>query len=177
MIHNFIWRLDLMADLRKTTPKLLYSEACISEVRELLIYNRLLINDSKTEFLVVGSRHQLLKIAIDSITVGDSTIQPLDSVRNLGSRFDSSMSVSIQRNAFMACIKFAKLGNFLVLSPRRLFSVHAFVSSHLNYCNSLLFGVPKYQTDRLQKVLNATARLIFRIPKFDDISSALSHLH
>ncbi|RMX51925.1 hypothetical protein pdam_00012175, partial [Pocillopora damicornis] len=56
-------------------------EVCISD----LIYYRLLINDSKTEFLVVGSRHQLSKIAIDSITVGDSTVQPLESVRNWGS--------------------------------------------------------------------------------------------
>ena len=45
--------------------------------------------------------------------------------------------------------------------------VHSFVTSHLDYCNSLLFGVPKYQIDRLQKELNAAARLIFRIPKFD----------
>jgi hypothetical protein len=43
--------------------------------------------------------------------------------------------------------------------------------------NALLFGVPKYQTDRLQKVLNAAAGLIFRISKFDHISSALFHLH
>ena len=35
----------------------------------------------------------------------------------------------------------------------------------------------KYQIDRLQKVLNAAARLIFRIPKFDHISPALFHLH
>ena len=78
----------------------------------------------------------------------------------------------------MACIKFAKLGNSLVLSPEFTKTlVRAFVTSHLDYCNSLLFGVPKYQTDRLQKVLNAAARLIFKIPKFDRTSSALSHLH
>ena len=39
-----------------------------------------------------------------------------------------------------------------------------FVTSHLDYCNCLLFGIPKYQTDRLQKVVN-------------HISSNLSHLH
>ena len=55
--------------------------------------------------------------------------------------------------------------------------VQVFVTSHLDYCNSLLFGIPKYQTDRLQKVVNDSARLIFRIPKFDHISSNLSHLH
>ncbi len=46
--------------------------------------------------------------------------------------------------------------------------VHAFLSSHLDYSNSLLFGLPKYQTDRLKNVLNA-AQLIFKIPKFDHI--------
>ena len=51
------------------------------------------------------------------------------------------------------------------------------MTSHLDYCNSLLFGVPKYQIDRLQNVLNTAARLIFRIPKFDHISPALFHLH
>ena len=101
-------------------------EACISDVRAWLIYNRLLINDSKTEFLVVGSRHQLSKIAIDSITVGDSTIQPVNSIRNLGSWFDSNMSMSIHigRSAARLFIKFVKLGNSLILSPRKLLFTH-----------------------------------------------------
>ncbi len=33
-------------------------EACVSDVRAWLIHNRLVINDSKTEFLIVGSRYQ-----------------------------------------------------------------------------------------------------------------------
>ena len=39
-------------------------EACISDVHAWLIHNRLLINDSKTEFLVVGSRLQLSKTVL-----------------------------------------------------------------------------------------------------------------
>lgn len=54
-------------------------EACISDVCAWLIQNCLLINASKTEFLILGSHHQLSKISIDSITVGDSTSQPLGS--------------------------------------------------------------------------------------------------
>jgi len=38
--------------------------------------------------------------------------------------------------------------------------VHAFVSSRLDYCNSLLAGTPKVVTDVLQKVQNAAARLL-----------------
>ena len=122
---------------------------------------------------------------MDSITVGGSTIQPFDSVRNLGSWFDSNMSMSmsihigkIWSKDFHGLYKIRQIGKFLSLSPEFTKTlVRAFVTSHLDYCNSLLFGVPKYQTDRLQKVLNVAARLIFRIPKFDRTSSALSHLH
>ena len=38
--------------------------------------------------------------------------------------------------------------------------VHAFVSSKLDYCNSLLYNIPKYVLNKLQFVQNAAARLI-----------------
>ena len=55
--------------------------------------------------------------------------------------------------------------------------VQAFVSSHLDYCNALLFGLPKCQLDRLKKVQNAAARVIFQISKFDHITPAFIDLH
>ena len=55
--------------------------------------------------------------------------------------------------------------------------IHAFVSSHPDKCNALLFGLPKYQFDRLQKVHNAADRVIFQIAKFDHITPALIGLH
>lgn len=109
------------------------------------------------------------------------SIQPLNIVRNLGFWFDSNMSMSIHigktcSKAFHGLYKIRQIRKFLSPESTKTL-VHAFVTSHLDYCNALLFGVPKYQTDRLQKVLNAAARLIFRISKFDYISSALFHLH
>ena len=55
--------------------------------------------------------------------------------------------------------------------------VHAFITSHLDYCNSLLYGIPKYQLNRLKKVLNATARVVCLVPKFDHITPTLMRLH
>ena len=78
--------------------------------------------------------------------------------------------------AFHGLYNIRQIRKFLNLeSTKTIF--HTFVTSHLDYCNSLLFGVPKHQTDRRQKVLNAAARFIFRIPKFDHISAALFPLH
>ena len=46
-----------------------------------------------------------------------------------------------------------------------------------SHCNALLFGLPKYQLDRLQKVQNSAARVTFQIAKFDHITPALIDLH
>ena len=55
--------------------------------------------------------------------------------------------------------------------------VHAFVTSKLDYCNSLLFGLPKYQSRRLQYVQNTEARVVCQGRKYDHITPMLQELH
>ena len=45
--------------------------------------------------------------------------------------------------------------------------VHAFVASRIDYCCSLLFGSPKTVTDKLQRVINAAARVVTNTRKYD----------
>ena len=54
--------------------------------------------------------------------------------------------------------------------------VHAFVTTRLDYCNSVLAGAPRSATDKLQRVLNAAARLVSGIRKFDRGLSRLLHV-
>ena len=42
--------------------------------------------------------------------------------------------------------------------------VHAFITSRLDYGNSLLSGIPDYQIDRLQRILHIAARIVTRPP-------------
>ena len=51
--------------------------------------------------------------------------------------------------------------------------VNAFVVTRLDYCNSLLAGVPSCQLERLQSVFNAAARLVCRAPRYDHITPLL----
>ena len=51
--------------------------------------------------------------------------------------------------------------------------VNSFVISRVDYCNSLLAGVPRYQLDRLQSVMNTAARLIVGAKKQDHIKHVL----
>ena len=55
-------------------------EKCIAEVRSWFIGNRFKINDAKTDFLIIGTRQQLEKTSIESITIGETVIKPLDSL-------------------------------------------------------------------------------------------------
>ena len=56
--------------------------------------DKLKINDDKTEFLVIGSRQQLLKIYHCSVRVGTIDIKPVKVARNLGVWFDSHLTMS-----------------------------------------------------------------------------------
>ena len=51
------------------------------------------------------------------------------------------------------------------------------VFSKLDYCNSVLAGLPKFLIRRLQSVMNAAARLVVRARKYDRISPILQELH
>ena len=49
----------------------------------------------------------------------------------------------------------------------------AFICNRMDYSNGVLCGVTAGRLDRLQSVLNATARLVLNIPKFSHISLAI----
>ena len=59
--------------------------------------------------------------------------------------------------------------------PKRL--VNALVISHLDYCNSLLYGRPSNELLKLQRIQNTAARLIVGARRFDHITPILRDLH
>ena len=55
--------------------------------------------------------------------------------------------------------------------------IHAFITSKLDYCNSLLYGVSSVHLNRLQRVQNACARLVCNMYKYCHITPILIDLH
>ena len=146
-----------------------------------LIQHWLMINDDKTEFLLIGTRQQLNKINPCYITVGDININPVSSVRNLGSWFDNKLCMSKHitkacNAAFFHLYNIRRIKKYLSRDCL-LTLVHAFVTNRLDYCNILLYGLPKVQIAKLQRVQNAAARLILNLEKYSSISPALYELH
>lgn len=76
---------------------------------------------------------------------------------------------------------FSNSGAFLnknILSSKDLETViHAFISSRLDYCNSLYLGICHSSLSRLQLVQNAAARLLTGTRKRENITPVLASLH
>ena len=55
--------------------------------------------------------------------------------------------------------------------------VHAFVTSRLDNCNSLLYGLPQCEIKKLQHVQNTGARIVTRSNRREHITPTLKELH
>ena len=55
--------------------------------------------------------------------------------------------------------------------------VHAFVTSRLDYCNSLLYNIDDKHLYKLQLIQNSAARLVTRTPMYEHISPVRQALH
>ena len=88
-------------------------------------------------------------------------------VRDLGVYIDSNLSMQgyIQRTVSCCFAVLRKLWTIRWQIPTAVFQslIVALVLPRLDYCNSVLYGLPAYLIRRLQSVQNAAARLIFRI--------------
>ena len=62
-------------------------QKCICDVRAWMREDQLMLNDDKTEFLIIGTRQQLSKVSIQSINVGQAEVSSVVSARNLGTCF------------------------------------------------------------------------------------------
>ena len=67
---------------------------CISEIKNWMSNNMLLLNDDKTEFFVAANPRLVNILSDISIIIGNTVIRPSPSVRNLGVTFDTAMTMS-----------------------------------------------------------------------------------
>ena len=119
--------------------------------------------------------------SLESVVVGDFPVSPSQSVRNIGVVFDNTMNLDkhindICKSAFYHIRDISQVRRYLSTESIKTL-VHAFVTSRIDNCNALLYGLPSYLIQRLQYVLNSTARLISLSRKADHITPLLIDLH
>ena len=161
-----------LADVKATCVK------CILGVRDWMRRNRLRLNDDKTEVMYVGNK----KFTSDThLTIGDTSIQIVDKVRNLGTFLDSGLSMdhhidTMIKSLYCQLKRISSIRQFLSGGATRKLVV-SLLFSKLDYCNALLFGVSEHKLRRLQTVQNSAARLIFRRQRFVSATPLLRRLH
>ncbi|KAK7906725.1 hypothetical protein WMY93_015337 [Mugilogobius chulae] len=154
---------------------------CISEIKSWLKLNYLQLNCNKTEIILIGPKsltnaNSSLTLSIDGTPVSSSS-----HLQNLGIIFDQTLSYEhhikhITKNAFYHLRNIARLRPSLTPQSAEIL-IHAFVTSRLDYCNSLLYGSPAKLLNRLQYIQNSAARVLTHTSSCDHITPVLRDLH
>ena len=87
-----------------------------------------------------------------------------------------TMVNSVTKICYYHIKRISKIRKYLTEDAAKLL-VHAYVTSRLDYCNSLLALLPAYVIHKLQRVQNSAARLVKRIPKRSSITAHCKYLH
>ena len=156
-------------------------QACCLAVKSWMSANKLKLNDDKTEAILCGSYSNLRKVDISSVKVGASDIILANTVRDLGFIIDNKLTMASHISTVVRACSFhlRALGQLRPLINKQTANAIAvaIIQSRLDYCNSCLWGVPKNQLERLQKVQNTAARIVSRVKKCDHITPVFKELH
>ncbi len=156
-------------------------EACISDIREWMLRNRLKINDDTTEFLKFLPLSNTHEVTPNSLLNGSDSIALSTKAKNLGVLFDQTLNLSSHITATCKSANFQlysirRIKCYLSLNPLKT-AVHALISSKLDQCNNLLIGLPKNELFKLEHIMNIAARMITGTKKFIHIAPMLVDLH
>ena len=152
---------------------------CIAEVKDWMLANKLRLNDTKTEFFLISSPRQINSVLRVNLKIGGSVIAPSSSIKNLGVTFDPHLKMDLQVASICRTVNF-HLRN---ISRIRRFidhdtcahAIRSLVLSRLDYGN--LGGLSRSNIQRLQKLQNRAARLIFCVSRHTSAVPLLRELH
>jgi len=110
------------------------------------------------------SSRYLQRQPIAAVNFAGSEIKTSVNARDLGVTLDQCLTMSTHVSNLCKSASFAlkRIGNIrqYLDQPSTEKLVHAFVSSKLDYCNSLFCGLPDKEISKIQRVRNSAARLV-----------------
>jgi len=142
---------------------------CATDVSSWCASRRLQLNATKTEAVWFGPRRNLSRLHDQDrhVQIDSEIISPIAVVRDLGVYFDDELSMKQHVNRIAATCFFhlrrqrqirRRIGRDLTV-----WLILAFITTRLDYCNSVLAGLPRITLAQLQRVQNAAARLVFEL--------------
>jgi len=164
-------------------PQIQTLQNTLTSVQDWMFENKLKLNPDKTEFLLIGNSIQRAKVSHHfPISLMGNNISPSPSAKNLGVTFDEDFNFQRHINSTVkACNyhirEFRRIRKHLDMDVATSMA-NALVSSRLDYCNSLLYGLPNKYIKKLQLVQNTLARIVCNAPKkYTSCTKLLKNLH
>ncbi|XP_068599205.1 uncharacterized protein [Brachionichthys hirsutus] len=154
---------------------------CLNDIKSWMKYNFLKVNSDKTDIILIGSKNITKSTQQFGLDFDNTTLTPSPLIRNLGVILDSTLSFhhhvrQITRTAFFHLKNIARLRPSLTFSAAETL-IHAFVTSRIDYCNSILYGLPSTTLHKLQYIQNSAARLLTHTRSREHITPVLKNLH
>ena len=151
------------------------------EIKKWMDAVRLKMNESKTEFMLLGSRQHLKKCTTNNLKgLGENT-EKSDVIRYLGRYLDSTLTFKQHiktkcKSAMLNLLQIVNIRKYLDRDTATQLTVSLGLA-HLNYMNSLLIGLPDSSIKLMQKVQNMAAKVVPNLKKHDSSTQALRELH
>ena len=145
--------------------------------------NGLKVNADKTQLMAFGSRQNLRGLPDFNVQFRQAVLKPCQSVKNLGLTFDPCLTwddhvTTLTKKCFGILIGLSHARHHLP-TDTIVTIVNALVLSHIRYCLPVYGNCTKKNLDRIQKVINVSARVISGRRKYDhvaDVRDALGWL-
>ena len=157
-------------------------DACTSDIDKWFLSNRLKLNNKKTEVILFQPPAQKRRNSLPIVTLVDGKeVKPVTNIKSLGVFLDDTLKLTEQVSFMTSCAHFhlRRISAKRSIFSRRITEtlVNALVLSRLDYCNSLICGLPNKMIQKLQRVQNAAAKLVMLARKRDHVTPLLRQLH
>ena len=165
----------------------LYTATLSHAIAEHVVEHHLYADDTQIYISLSGSE------ALESLTdlktcvtdvfnwmTNSNDTRPEAFVRNLGfifyCDFNFKRQISLSKICFYHIRDFRRIRKYLSQEATKSVAC-ALVTSHLNYCNSLLYNLPDRGIERLQRVQNCLAHVVCKASRFSRSKPLLNFLH
>ena len=144
-------------DANDLVSSIFYVEQCVSDIKTWMLFNKLQMNEDKIEaLLVTPKRVAKSELLPKFVNINGACVKFCPSVRNLGVTLDSTLSLhqhvlNICKRAFLELQCINSIRNFLTIDAIKIL-VCSLVLLCIDYCNSLLSGLPQCLLKKIQYV-------------------------
>lgn len=150
--------------------------SCLQDIQNWMNTNFLKLSSKKTGLMVVGPKAQLQKVGeffsrpvwLFYLSVLRSSQPQCHPPINLTLNAEPNLPLSSQKHLQALAFTFRTIAESLI---------HTYISSRLDSCNSLLFGLPTKAPERLQYIQNFAARVLTCFRHWQHITPTLKCLH